>query len=48
MTLPEEDVELGTTTSPTVGVIGGRSNVFDATTIGEVVSEEIKVVEKTI
>jgi hypothetical protein len=40
MTHPEEDVEIGTTSSPTVGVLGSTSDVFDDTTIGEVVGEE--------
>jgi hypothetical protein len=43
MTLPE-DVEIGTTTSPTVGALGATSDVIDDATIGKVVSEEIKVV----
>jgi hypothetical protein len=40
MTRPEEDVEIGATTSPTVGAIGATSDVFDTAVIGEVVSEE--------
>ncbi len=43
MTHPE-DVEIGATGSPTVGTLGTTSDVIDATAIGNVVSEEIKVV----
>ena len=43
MTRPE-DVEIGGTSSPGVGSLGATSDVIDATTIGKVVSEEIKVV----
>ncbi len=44
MTRPEEDVVIGATASPTVGALGATSDVIDATAIGKVVSEEIKVV----
>ncbi len=43
-TRPEEDVEIGTTVSPSVGVLRATSDVIDTAVIGEVVSEEIKVV----
>ncbi len=43
MTRPE-DVEIGETASPSGGASGTTSDVFDAVVIGEVVSEEIKVV----
>ena len=45
MTLPEEDVDIGTTSSPAVGVSGVTLDVFDTVSIGEVVGEEIKVSE---
>ncbi len=44
MTRPEEDVEIGATASPAVGALGATSDAFDAAAVGEVVSEEIKVV----
>ena len=44
MTRPEEDVEIGATASPAVGAFGATSDVFDVAAVGEVVSEEIKVV----
>jgi hypothetical protein len=41
MTQPEEDVDIGATTSPAVGVLGVTSDVFDAAAaIGEVFGEE--------
>jgi hypothetical protein len=43
MTHPE-DVEIGTTTSPSAGSLGVTSDVIDAESIRKVVSEEIKVV----
>jgi len=43
-TRPEEDVEIGATASPAVGALRATSDVIDAAAIGEVVSEEIKVV----
>jgi hypothetical protein len=43
-TRPEEDVEIGATSSPAVGVLGATSDVIDTAAIGKVVSEEIKVV----
>jgi hypothetical protein len=43
MTLPEEDVDVGTTSSPSVGVSGVTLDVFDTLSIVEVVGEEIKV-----
>ena len=39
-----EDVEIGATSSPVVGTLGGTSDVIDAAVIGKVVSEEIQVV----
>ena len=45
MTRSEEDVEIGGTSSPTVGVLGATSDVFDAAAaMGDVVGEEIKSV----
>jgi hypothetical protein len=44
MTRPEEDVETGATTSPTVGALGATSDVFYVSETGKVVGEEIKVV----
>ncbi len=41
MTLPE-DVEIGATSSPAVGVIGATSDVFEVAAIGELVAEEDK------
>ncbi len=43
-TRPEEDVEIGATTSPAVGALGATSDVIHAAVIGKVVSKEIKVV----
>ena len=44
MTRPEEDVEIGGTTSPAVGALGA-SDVFDTViATGEVVGEEMKSV----
>jgi hypothetical protein len=45
MTLLEEDVEIEATSSPTVGVIGSISDVFEVATIGELVAEEGKLFE---
>ncbi len=46
MTRPEEDVEIGATTSPAVGALGATSDVFDAAAAtGEVVEEESKSVD---
>jgi len=43
MTRPEEDAEIGATSSPGVGALGPTSDVFDdVAAIGEVVDEEIK------
>ena len=42
MTLPEEDVEIGATSSPALGAFGTTSDVFDVSTIGKVVSGEVK------
>ena len=44
MTLPE-DVEIGATSSPAVGVIGATSDVFEVAVIGELVAEEGKLFE---
>jgi hypothetical protein len=44
MTRPE-DVEIGATTSPTVGAIGTTSDVFKVAAIGELVAEEGKVLK---
>ena len=43
-TLPEEDVEIGETSSPAVGAFGATSDVFDVAAIGKVVSGEVKEV----
>jgi hypothetical protein len=43
MTRPEEDVEIGTTSSPTVGTIVTTSDVFEVAAIGELVDEEDKL-----
>jgi hypothetical protein len=40
-----EDVEIGTTTSPVVRVIGATSDVFEVAAIGELVAEEGKLFE---
>ena len=45
MTRPEEDVEIGATTTPAVGAFDATSDVFDAAAIGEVVAKEGKLFE---
>ncbi len=45
MTRPEEDVEIGTTSTPAVGAFDATSDVFDTVAIGEVVAEEVKLFE---
>jgi hypothetical protein len=42
MTRPE-DVEIGATTSPVVGVLGATSDVFDTVAMGEVVVVEVRL-----
>ena len=48
VTLPQEDVEIGSTVSPTVGALGVTSNTFDDVVLGEVVCEEDKLFEVLI
>jgi hypothetical protein len=45
MNRPEEDVEIGATSTPTEGAFDTKSDVFDAAAIGEVVTEEGKLFE---